>query len=447
MALTFYNQLGKSKQTFEPLRPGEASLYACGPTVYDSVHLGNLRTFVFGDILKRVLAYSGLKVKHVMNLTDIDDKIIKRAKEKNLSIQELAEQYTKQFFTDRDKLNIEPADYYPKATEHLAEIIALVKKLLDKGLAYEQDGSIYYSIGKFPTYGKLSGVNTANLKAGARVETDNYDKETPSDFTLWKAAKADEPSYDSPWGPGRPGWHIECSAMSTKLLGDTFDFHLGGIDLLFPHHENEIAQSEGASGQPLAHYWLHGEHLMVEGEKMSKSFGNQLTLANIEERGYSPLDLRYLFLTAGYRKPLNFTWDSLAAAKTARQKLNNLMLDLAVVNTDTISTAYQTKFKEKVEDDLNLPQALAVMWELVDDQTIKPEDKKATVLDFDQVLGLGLAEVKPIKIPDQVETLLMAREKARHDGDFAKADKLRGEIDLAGYTIEDTPAGPKLRQK
>jgi len=422
-------------------------MYACGPTVYNYVHLGNFRTFVFEDGLKRVLIYSGLKVKHVTNLTDIDDKIINKANEEGTTVKEIADRYANFFFADLAKLNITPADYYPRATEHLSGMIKLIERLIAGGKAYVEDGSVYFAIDQFPNYGKLSGVKTADLKTNARVNNDEFNKNAPADFVLWKAAKPGEPSYDSPWGPGRPGWHIECSAMSMELLGDTFDLHTGGIDLLFPHHENEIAQSEGATGKPLAHYFLEGEYLMIEGEKMSKSLGNILTLKDIEAKGYSPLDLRYLFLTAKYRQSLNFTWESLAGAKTARHKLNNLLIDLADAKNGNINTEYQNKFREKIEADLNLPQALAVMWELLDDQTVSPADKKATLLDFDRVLGLSLAELKPAKVSADVETLLIAREQARHEGNFAKADQLRAEIESNGWVVDDTADGPKLKQK
>jgi len=447
MALTFFNQLGKTQQTFAPRSPGEVTFYACGPTVYDNVHIGNWRTFIFTDLLRRVLRYSGLRVTEAMNITDIDDKIITKANAEKVEVETIADRYADLFFTDLEKLNIIPADHYPRATRHLNQMINLIKRLMDKGLAYEQANSIYFSVKKFPSYGQLSGVSLKDLKAGARVETDEEMKADPADFVLWKAAKANEPSFPSPWGPGRPGWHIECSAMSMTLLGESFDIHAGGIDLLFPHHENEIAQSEGATGAPLANYWLEGEHLLIEGEKMSKSFGNILTLADIEAKDYSPLDLRYLFLTALYRKPLNFTWESLAAAKTARQKLINHLLDWSELSTGQIDDKYQNKFKEKIENDLNLPQALATVWELIDDEQVVAADKKATLLDFDQVLGLGLADLAPLKIPAAVETLILAREKARAENDYLKADQLRTEIDSLGFMIEDSPTGPRLRQQ
>ena len=447
MALTFYNQLGKAEQEFKPLRPGEVSLYACGPTVYDYVHIGNWRTFIFDDLLRRILLYAGLKVTEVMNITDIDDKIIARASENGLPIGKLTAKYTAQFFADRDKLNILPAEHYPRATDHLGGMIKLIEKLIAGDKAYVEDGSVYFAIDQFPDYGKLSGVKIADLKTNARVNNDEFNKNAPGDFALWKAVKPGEPSYDSPWSQGRPGWHIECSAMSMEHLGDTFDLHTGGIDLLFPHHENEIAQSEGASGAPLAHYFLEGEHLMIEGEKMSKSLGNILTLREIEEMGYSPLDLRYLFLTAKYRQSLNFTWESLTGAKTARHKLNNFLIDLTDIKKGTIDTAYQNKFREKIEADLNIPQALAIAWQLIDDKQIDPADKKATLLDFDRVLGLGLVELKPTEISADVETLLIAREQARNEGNFARADKLRAEIESNGWLVDDTASGPKLKQK
>lgn len=446
MAVKLFNYLGRKIDDFSPLSPSQVGMYTCGPTVYDFVHLGNWRTFIFEDLLRRALAYHGYQVKQVMNITDIDDKIIKRAAAENTNLKSLTSHYSEIFFQDRDKLNILPADAYPKATDYIPQIISLIEKLIKNGLAYESEGSVYYSIKKFADYGKLSQI-TITEQSGNKTDKDNYLKDSASDFVLWKAAKKDEPTWDSPWGPGRPGWHIECSAMSMKELGETFDIHAGGIDLLFPHHENEIAQSEGATGEKFANYWLEGEHLMIEGEKMSKSLGNIFTLKTIEEKGYSPLALRYLFLTAHYRQPLNFTWESLTAAQTALTKLENLMRNWLDIPAGKILEDYQKKFTASLENDLGLPQALATVWEMVNDTSASPADKKATLLNFDQVLGLGLDKVKSLDIPEEVTRLLTKREQARQSGDFSKSDELRLEIDNLGFTIEDTPTGPKLKAK
>lgn len=445
MDLKLFNVLGREEQKFLPLKPGEAAIYACGPTVYDQVHLGNWRTFIFGDLLRRTLLYHDYRVKYVMNITDVDDKIIARANESGLAPEELAQKYAAQFFADRDKLNILPAHIYPKATENIPAMIELIERLMDKGLAYERDGSVYYEIDCFPQYGKLSGLEPSSLKAGARVQNDEYNKEAPGDFALWKAAKTGELSWSSPWGKGRPGWHIECSAMSMKELGETFDLHLGGVDLIFPHHENEIAQSKGATGKPLARFWLESEHLLVANEKMSKSLKNIFTLETLAEKSYSPLAYRYLTLTTHYRKVLNFTWESLNAAQIALTKLEGLARE--TTETGTINQDYKNRFMTAISNDLNTPQALAVIWELISDKNIPDPDKKATLLDFDQVLGLGLANLAPTIIPAEIKKLVEERELARKAGDFTKSDKLREQISALGFTVEDSPTGPKIKKE
>ena len=448
MSLILFNQLGRESREFKPLDPPKVGLYACGPTVYDAVHLGNWRTFIFEDVLHRTLTYLGYEVKMVMNITDVDDKIITRAGEQGLSVKELTTKHTEQFFADRDKLNILPASVYTKATEHVAEMINLIERLIKNDLAYERDGSVYYAVNKFKNYGALSGISLAGLKAGARVDNDEYAKDAPADFVLWKASKNGEPSWDSPWGKGRPGWHIECSAMSMKELGETFDIHAGGVDLLFPHHENEIAQSEGATGHKFVNYWLEGEHLMIAGEKMSKSLGNIFTLNTLLEKGYPPLAYRYLTLTAHYRKPLNFTWESLGAAQTTLTRLQNVVRDLNKTSeVGVVDQTYQNKFKANLADDLNAPQAVALMWELINDSSLSPANKLATILNFDQVLGLGLDKLEAIEIPDEVKKIAAAREEARENKNFAQADILRQQAVELGFIIDDTPDGPKIRTK
>ncbi|MFQ5527905.1 MAG: cysteine--tRNA ligase, partial [Thermoanaerobaculia bacterium] len=310
-APSFYNTLGRGSEPLDPVDPGKVRIYTCGPTVYGHAHIGNLRTFLFEDILRRSLRYLGFDVVQVMNLTDIDDKTILGAAEQGVTLDEYTQPFIDSFFEDLETLHIEPAEQYPKATEHIPEMIALVEKLVEEGYGYESDGSIFFRIASDEDYGRLSGFDLDQVRQGERVASDEYDKEDARDFVLWKGAKPGEPSWDSPWGPGRPGWHLECSAMSMKYLGETFDIHCGGVDNIFPHHENEIAQSESATGKPFARHWLHSEHLIVDGEKMSKSLGNFYTLKELLERGAKPRAIRYLFLSVHYRKKLNFTFEGL----------------------------------------------------------------------------------------------------------------------------------------
>ncbi|HEC80710.1 MAG TPA: cysteine--tRNA ligase, partial [Firmicutes bacterium] len=319
--MRFYNTLIKSVEEFSPLEGDVVKMYTCGPTVYDYAHIGNFRTYVFEDILRRWLKFRGYKVIQVMNITDVDDKTIMGANEKGISLDEYTREYTNAFFEDIDTLRIERAEHYPRATEHINEMIALIEKLIEKGIAYVADDGIYYSIAKFPEYGKLSGFDVKSVKAGARVAKDEYDKEDVRDFALWKFRRPDEPFWSAPFGDGRPGWHIECSAMSMKYLGETFDIHIGGVDNIFPHHENEIAQSEGATGKKFVRYWLHSEHLIVEGRKMSKSLGNFYTLRDLLSMGYNPIAIRYLLLSTHYRKQLNFTFDGLKGAYSTVMRL------------------------------------------------------------------------------------------------------------------------------
>ncbi|MDO8183767.1 MAG: cysteine--tRNA ligase [bacterium] len=450
MALKLFNTLGRKLEAFEPLHAGEVSLYTCGPTVYDYPHLGNYRAYLFADLLKRVLVYNNYKVKHVMNITDVDDKTIRNAQQENKSLIDFTEFYTKEFFRDRDALQIIPANIYTKASDYIDQMVSLIEILLVKKYAYKSDdGSVYFSIAKDKTYGKLAQLNLAKLavNASGRMKNDEYDKENAKDFALWKAwdQSDGEIFWETSLGKGRPGWHIECSAMSMKELGESLDIHTGGVDNIFPHHENEIAQSESATGQPLAKYWIHNEWLLVDGKKMAKSTGNFYTLSSIIEKGYSPLVYRYLTLTAHYRKQLNFTWESLTAAQTALTKLENFVRDITEMGE--INKNYQTKFKASLEDDLNAPQALAVMWEMINDTSLPHPDKLATILNFDQVLGLGLNKLESIKIPEEVKKIAQAREVAREAKNFAQADILRQQAVELGYLIDDTPDGPKIRAK
>ena len=452
--LKLYNFLSRRVEEFKPsgpetLRAGGCkvvTLYTCGPTVYDYVHIGNWRTFVFEDVLKRVLFFNGYKVNHVMNITDIDDKVIKRAHDEKTTISELTGKYTDAFFNDLEKLNFLKADKYPKATDHITPIIRIIGVLLKKGFAYVKDGSVYFSIEKFENYGKLSGANVRGVKAGARVDVDEDDKENPQDFALWKAesddAKSRGEAFDSPWGVGRPGWHIECSAMSMKYLGESIDIHTGGVDLLFPHHENEIAQSEAATSQKFVNFWMEGEHLLVEGEKMAKRLGNIFIIDDIIHRGFNPLALRYLFLTAHYRSKLNFTWQSLEEAQNALEKLREE--DANWDNPKIGCAQFEGDFKEAVNNDLDMPRAISVMWKMVKSD-YPTSAKYQSALVMDKVLGLGLDRVEKLPLPKGVKELIEKREQLRAEGDFEKSDQIRKELIAMGVEVEDTSEGPKWR--
>ena len=395
-----------------------------------------------------------------MNLTDIDDKIIKGARDKGIGISELTKKYTDAFFADLEKLNILKADEYPRATQEIEPMIDLIKKLLDKGVAYEKEGSVYFAISKFKDYGKLSGANVKGVKAGARVDVDEYDKENPSDFALWKRESADAKSrgeaFDSPWGVGRPGWHIECSVMSMKYLGDpstssgrklesfrTIDIHSGGVDLLFPHHENEIAQSEAATGKKFVNFWLEGEHLLIEGEKMAKRLKNIYTLEDIEKKGFEPLALRYLFFTAHYRSKLNFTWESLQASQNS---LNNLRREVSMWDAPKVGCAeYESDFKKAINSDLDIPKAVSLMRKMAKSD-YPTHAKHQTLLKMDEVLGLGIASVKKAALPKGAKELISEREELRKSGKFKEADEIRGRLIKMGVTIEDTKEGSIWKQ-
>ncbi len=439
--MKLYNYLSRKIEEFEPIVPGQVGMYTCGPTVYDYVHIGNWRTFVFEDVLKRVLEFNNLKVNHVMNITDIDDKIIKKAGEGKIEIGQLTKKYEDAFGADLEKLNIIPADHFPKATDHIEHIVAFIQKLLDSGTAYKAGDGVYFSVEKFEDYGKLSGLEIKDLKKGARVNDDLYDKENWSDFALWKFKKEGEPSWPAPFGEGRPGWHIECSEMSTDILGDHFEIHCGGIDLLFPHHENEIAQSV-AAGKKFADFWLEGEHLLVDGQKMSKSLSNIYTIADIVKKGLDPLALRYLFLTAHYRSKLNFTWESLAAAQNA---LNNLRSEVTSWDESKIGCAeFEKDFKNAIENDLDMPRAIATMWEMVKSEN-PTSAKRQSILVMDKVLGLGLDKVEKAQLPKGAKELMEKREELRKAGNFEESDKVRQELLKMGVEVEDTPSGSKWR--
>ena len=447
-----YNFLTHNIEDFEPIRPPNVGFYSCGPTTYDFVHIGNLRTFIFEDILQRTLEMNGFEVKRVMNITDIEDKIIKGASVKGIGISEFSKPYEQAFMLDLDKLNIKYANVFPKATEHIGHMIKYIEELIKKDLAYvEEDGSVYFDISKFPSYGKLSGLENRELKVGARVKADEYTKDNVSDFALWKAVEPNEVGYDSSWGRGRPGWHIECSVMSQEYLGETFDIHGGAVDLIFPHHENEIAQSEGKTGKKFVNFFVEGEHLLVEGQKMAKSLGNFYQLKDIEEKGFELLSLRYLFLTAHYRDKLNFTWESLTAAQNALNNLREQIRGWKEENSlseqsNTEDNPFWQKFTQAARNDLNMPQAVGVLWEMV--HSSDPTSLKSkTILEMDKILGLGLDKYlgKEIEVPEDVMKLVHKRETSRKSGDFKQSDKLRKEIKKLGFDVEDTPSGPKIK--
>lgn len=443
--IRLFNSLSRHIEDFKPLNPPQVGMYTCGPTVYDYQHIGNLRTMLLSDTLRRVLTANGYKIKSVRNITDIDDKIIRGANERGLPIDEFSKEYTKVYFDDLLKLNILSDDVNPKATEHVEAMVKYIEVLLKKKLAYvEDDGSVYFDISAFPRYGSLSRIDKKDLKAGTRILSDEYTKDNVQDFALWKSVNPDEMGYDSPWGRGRPGWHIECSVMSQQYLGDTFDIHVGGIDLLFPHHENEIAQSEGKTGSSFVNYFVHGEFVQVEGRKMSKSLGNIYTLLDLEKKGFEPLSYRYLAMTAHYKDKLNFTWESLQAAQNTLRKLRDEIRLWEEPKGE--HTPFWQKFVDAAKNDLGIPQAVGLLHEMV--RSEYPTSSKAQdIVEMDKILGLNLAEFvgKPVEVPLQVQKLLEEREKTRQDKDFAKSDRLRQEIRKLGFAVEDTPKGQRIR--
>jgi len=453
------NTITHKKEQFKPLKKNLVSLYTCGPTVYDYAHIGNLRTHIFEDILKRALLFNGFKVRHIRNITDVDDKTIRKAIESNESLKVVTARYTKYFKEDTAKLNILPPDKFAPATLYIRDMIKIIERLIEKKFAYEKDGSVYFKIKKFKNYGKLSQIGKRELKSGATVNVDEYDKENPADFVLWKAwtEKDRNVFWQSPWGNGRPGWHIECSAIAAKELGQPFDIHTGGVDLIFPHHENEIAQSEAAAGKKLADYWLHGEHLLVDNQKMSKSLKNFYTLADLEEKGFNPLSYRYFVMQAHYKSKLNFTWEALGAAENALNKIYDAARGLASPKIGSHSSLklrradgaeLEKKFKAAIDDDLNIPEALAVLWELLKSDN-PPSAKAETLLKFDQVLGLDIKKYlgKKIKVPKNIIELVKKREAARAKKDWQLADKLRAKIEKSGFGVEDTGEGYKIMKK
>lgn len=464
MALRFYNTLTRKKEEFHTVHPGEVRMYSCGPTVYGSAHIGNFRAYIFTDILRRYLKYKGYKITQVLNITDVDDKTINGSQKEGIPLGEYTQKYKDAFFDDLNSLNIQPAEIYPEATAHIKEMASLVKTLLEKGLAYENKGSIYFRISSFPEYGKLSHMDMAGLKAGARVAVDDYEKEEVADFALWKGwdEKDGEVFWETEVGKGRPGWHIECSAMSMKYLGKHLDIHTGGVDLIFPHHENEIAQTEATTGEKFVNFWLHNEHLMMEGKRMGKRFGNDYTLRDLMEKGYNPIAIRYLLLATHHRQQLNFTFDGLEAAKNALQRLYDFVDNLKLVkggndNPEPGQLLQKAKhdFEEALDDDLNTSEALGVLFTLVKGINKLMDEKGLSKSDADRALELvnifdsvlGVLRREELILDDEVTALIEKRIQARKDKDFQLADQTRKDLEEKGIILEDTPEGTKWKRK
>ncbi|MFH1770505.1 MAG: cysteine--tRNA ligase [archaeon] len=463
MAIKVYNTLTRKKEVFKPINKGKVNMYSCGPTVYNYAHIGNLRSFIFADILKKYLKFKGLKVKHVMNITDVDDKTIRDSREEGKTLKEFTEFYTKEFFKDFKTLNIEKPDIIPKATETIPSMVKLVKSLLNKKIAYKgKDGSVYYDISKFKNYGKLAHVKITELKVGERVKQDEYDKASATDFALWKAH--DKEDGDVFWktdiGKGRPGWHIECSAMSMDNLGETFDIHTGGVDLIFPHHENEIAQSEAATGKKFVKYWIHGEHLVVDGKKMSKSLGNFYTLRDILDKGYDPRAIRYELMATHYKQKLNFTLKGLEGSKISVERLQEFVNKLDSVdgkeNKDVeklIETA-KKNFEKSMDDNLNISEALASIFDFTKEinkliASEKMNKKNASsVKKFMQSIDsvLGVLSFEKQGVPKDIMNLVKKREEARNKKDWAASDKIRDELKEKGFYVDDTPKGAIVKR-
>ena len=466
MALQFYNTLTQRLEEFQPLDGKTARMYTCGPTVYHFVHIGNFRTFAFQDVLRRTLRARGFALDHVMNITDVEDKIIRNAMERGLSIQEYTKDYTQAFLDDAATLRLEPPERMVFATEHINEMVEAIQRLSESNHTYTSEGSTYFRIGSFPGYGKLSRISLAGNKSGARVDVDEYEKDDARDFVLWKARKDAEPAWDTPIGCGRPGWHIECSVMAMKYLGETIDIHTGGVDLVFPHHENEIAQSEAMTGKRFVRYWLHAEHLMVEGQKMSKSLGNFFTLRDILDKGYSPESIRYLLLSAPYRKQLNFTFEGIKAAATSIERLRNFELRLrnerfpAGTNPGTQERTRKAvrDFDAGLDDDLNTADALAAVFEYVRDANTAMDagsfgqEDASQALEFlrafDSIFDVLNPSAKADSLSDdEIEALIAERLQAKKAKDFARADRIRAELSDKGVILEDTKDGVRWKRK
>ena len=477
MALRLYSTLSRSLEEFRPLDEGKVRMYTCGPTVYDRAHIGNFRTFVFEDVLRRYLTWKGYDVTQVRNLTDVDDRTIGGALKAGVSLREFTQPFAAAFFEDSDRLGMERAEHYPLATDHLPEMVELVQKLIDRELAYLADGSVYFDISKFPSYGQLARLDTSGLREGERASGDDaYEKENARDFVLWKGGERPEEGdvavWDSPWGPGRPGWHLECSALASSFLGQPFDIHTGGVDLIFPHHTNEIAQAEGATSKPFARYWIHANHMLIEGRKMSKSEGNFFTVADMLEKGFRPSTLRRLLTSGQYRVEFNFTLDGMDDAARSVERLMELRRRLAASRTDAtdapatrlnqMAEKMLSNFEAAMDDDVNVSEAWSALFVFAREvnteldstgsraPTADVEAALAAVASIDRVLGvLALADLEGREVSDEqrtwIEAQLVARANARKTGDYAKADAIRDELAAAGVEVDDTSAGSRWR--
>ncbi len=458
MTLRFYNTSSRKKEIFKPIKAGEVRMYSCGPTVYSHVHIGNLRAFVVSDIIRRYLRWKGYRLKHVMNITDVDDKTIRDSMKERIPLKQLTERYTKAFFEDIGSLNIEPAEHCPKATEHINEMVALVQTLMKKGYAYRGKDAIYFSISKFKDYGRLAHLKKADLKAGARVKQDEYDKEHARDFALWKFWDEADGSvfWDAPIGRGRPGWHVECSAMGMKYLGPSLDIHTGGVDLIFPHHQNEIAQSEAATDKKFVRYWLHNEHLLVNGQKMSKSAGNFYTLRDLLSKGHEPMAIRYLLLATQYRQKLNLTEEGLEAARQAIGRLQDFTSRAKKgedsKGIESLVGKARKEFENVMDNDLNTPLALSVVFDFMRYANPEGPGKEAhrLMLDFDKVLGLRLGECGEWRRAEDAEPeireLILEREHCRERKDWKEADNIRNRLKAMGIIVEDSRDGPQWKK-
>lgn len=449
MEVQIYNTLSRSKQIFKPIKKGVVSMYNCGPTVYDTPHIGNYRTFIMNDIVRRVFEYNDYVVNQAMNITDIDDKTIKRSDEEKIPLKNLTQKYEKLFFEDLQLLNILPPKHILRATENITEMIKLVEILLKKEVAYSASDGIYINVEKVKDYGALVRLDVSN-PSKERVANDEYDKGNPRDFAIWKfrTSESQEATWKAPFGDGRPGWHIECSAMSMKVLGPTIDIHTGGTDLMFPHHTNEIAQSESATGKNFVNYWIHGAFMNVQDEKMAKSKNNFLKLEDLHNEFISPIAYRYLLLTAHYRSPINFSYEIVRGAQNALIRLIRIISGYPLGGS--VLNAYKERLLAYINDDFDMPKSIALVWDIVKDQECTDADKRATLINFDQVLGLKLGSIQEIEekpIPEEIKTLAEAREEARKKKDWKMADAMRLEIESRGFSVKDTVQGIKISKK
>lgn len=449
MSLQLYNTLTHTIEPFIPQKAGYVSFYSCGPTVYNFAHIGNMRAYIFADTVKRVLLYSGYSVNHTMNYTDVEDKIIIQATHTNTSLRDLTTPYIEAFQEDISSVNIVPATNYTKATDYIEDMVSMIEKLLENNCAYRaDDGSIYFDVEKDPAYGKLVTIEKEQLKKNAtgRMKSDEYDKDSAQDFALWKAWTESDGAifWETRIGKGRPGWHIECSAMARATLGETIDIHSGGVDNIFPHHENEIAQSECSSGKTFSNFFIHNEHMQVEGRKMSKSLGNFFTMRDIIKKGFDPLAFRYWLLTSHYRTQINFSFSTLEASQIAFRKLQSIVMDLSIYTNGTILETEKELFIRSLHDDVGTPEALSRIWLMIKNTSYSKADLYATIVDFDRALGLGLSLLTKEIIPENILALMLQRDNARNAKDWESSDRLRTELEQAGYVVRDTENGTQV---